>query len=180
MGFIRDLPHDLVEAFSATLEETAAADLLLHVIDCHDELWREKKIQVERVLHSLGSLNVPLLEVYNKVDLLPDLSVGLERDHNGTISIVRVSAKQGLGLEDLQQAIAERLCKDVVKGEITLLPTQAKIRAYLYDVGAVGHEQIDKQGNWVLEIALHKTRWDTLCAKFEGLADLRSATWKEE
>lgn len=180
VGFIRDLPHDLVDAFRATLEETAEADLLLHVIDCSDDLWREKKIQVEKVLHQIGTLNVPMLEVYNKIDLLPELTSGVERDHDGNVSIVRVSAKQHLGLVELQQAIGERLCKDVVKGEIVLLPTQAKIRAYLYEVGAVNEEKIDEQGNWVLDLMLHKERWNTLCAKFEGLEALISTSWKNE
>jgi len=171
VGFIRDLPHDLVDAFKATLKETADADLLLHVIDCSDDLWREKKIQVERVLHQIGSLNVPLLEVYNKIDLVGDLSPGFERDHNGTISIVRVSAKENLGIDDLQQAIAERLCKDVVRGELKLEPTQAKERAYLYNVGAIESEKVDKHGNWFLEITLQKARWDSLCNQFPGLAE---------
>lgn len=172
VGFIRDLPHDLVEAFKATLEETAQADLLLHVIDCHDPLWREKKIQVEKVLHQIGSLNVPLLEVYNKIDLVPELSAGLERDHKGNISVVRISAKQNLGLEELQLAIAERLCTDVVKGKIKLLPSQAKIRAYLYDVGAIEHEEMDDEGTYMLDITIQKERWDMLCKQFAELASL--------
>lgn len=172
VGFIRDLPHNLVDAFRATLEETAEADLLLHVIDCSDELWREKKIQVERVLHQIGSLNVPLLEVYNKIDLVPELSPGLERDYKGNISLVRISAKQNLGLEDLQKAIAERLCTDVVKGSLKLTPAQAKIRAYLYDVGAIGHEELDKEGNWLLDVTLQKERWNSLCMQFAELAEL--------
>jgi len=180
VGFIRDLPHDLVEAFSATLQETAEADLLLHVIDCHDALWREKKIQVERVLHQIGSLNVPVLEVYNKIDLLPELAAGFEKDHSGNISIVRVSAKSHQGLVELQQAIAERLCKDVVKGEIKLLPTQAKIRAYLYDVGAIDYDQVDEDGNWLLGVTIHRGRWESLCIKFDGLAKLISTSWKNE
>lgn len=172
VGFIRDLPHNLVDAFRATLEETAEADLLLHVIDCHDELWREKKIQVERVLHQIGSLNVPLLEVYNKIDLVPELLPGVERDYKGNILIVRISAKQNQGLEDLQLAIAERLCTDLIKGTIKILPTQAKLRAYLYDVGAVDHESIDEQGSWVLDITIQKERWDKLCTQFAELAEL--------
>ncbi len=180
VGFIRDLPHELVESFRATLEETKEADLLLHVIDCSDVLWRDKKIQVERVLHQIGALNVPLLEVYNKIDLQPELSVGLERDHKGNISIVRVSAKKNLGLDELQLAIAERLCTDVIKGRIKLLPTQAKIHAYLYDIGAVDQEFVDEHGNWLLDITLQKERWDSLCAKFEGLADLIFTSWKNE
>ncbi len=172
VGFIRDLPHNLVDAFRATLEETAEADLLLHVIDCHDELWREKKIQVERVLHQIGSLNVPMLEVYNKIDLVPELLPGVERDYKGNILIVRISAKQDQGLEELQSAIAERLCTDLIKGTIKILPTQAKLRAYLYDVGAVDNESIDEQGSWVLDITIQKERWDKLCAQFTELADL--------
>lgn len=172
VGFIRDLPHDLVEAFKATLEETTYADLLLHVIDCHDDLWREKKIQVEKVLHQIGALNVPLLEVYNKIDLVPELTAGVERDYKGNISIVRVSAVKNQGLEELLQAIAERLCTDVVKGTIKLLPSQAKIRSYLYEVGAVEREVLDDQGNCMLDITLQKERWDVLCKKFAELAKL--------
>lgn len=172
VGFIQDLPHDLVDAFRATLEETAQADLLLHVIDSHDPLWREKKVQVEKVLHEIGSLNVPLLEVYNKVDLLPDLQVGLERDYRGNISLVKIAAKKNLGLEDLKLAIAERLCADVVKGELTLSPMQAKVRAYLYEVGAIANEQINEDGGWLLEITLHKERWDRLTQQFSGLESL--------
>lgn len=180
VGFIRDLPHDLVEAFKATLQETAEADLLLHVIDSSDPLWREKKIQVERVLHQIGSLNVPMLEVYNKIDLVPNLTAAIERDHNGNITIARVSAKAELGLQDLEQAIAERLCQDVVKGVIKLLPTQAKIHANLYEVGAVNHEEIDQEGNWVLDITLQKERWDILCSQYKELKELITTSWKNE
>jgi len=141
----------------------------LHVIDGHDELWRDKKIQVERVLHQIGSLNVPMLEVYNKVDLLPGVSEGIERDHKGNISIVRISAKQNLGLNELQLAIAERLCTDVVAVVLQLPPTQAKIRAYLYEVGAINNEEVDAEGNWLLDITLHKERWDNLCKRFIDL-----------
>lgn len=176
VGFIRELPHDLVEAFKATLEETAQADLLLHVIDCHDPLWREKKIQVEAVLHQIGSLNVPLLEVYNKIDLVPELEPGIERDHKGNISLVRISAQENLGIEELKQAIAERLCTDVVKGKIKLLPGLAKIRAYLYAVGAIEHEETDEQGNFILDINLQKERWDILCKQFAELASLLPKT----
>lgn len=172
VGFIRDLPHNLVDAFRATLEETAEADLLLHVIDCHDELWREKKIQVERVLHQIGSFNVPLLEVYNKVDLVPGLSPGVERDYKGNILVVRVCAKHNQGLDGLVDAVAERLCTDLIKGTLTILPTQAKIRAYLYDVGAVEREVIDTQGNWILDIIIQKERWERLCSQFVELAGL--------
>lgn len=170
VGFIRDLPHDLVDAFRATLEETRDADLLIHVIDCHDVLWREHKVQVETVLTEIGALNVPRIEVYNKVDLLAGLDVGIDRDINGKASIVRVSAKKQLGLEELRQAISERVCGDIVQGLLILEPVQSKIRASLYDFGAVNSEEIDEQGNWKLDINLHKERWDTLCVNNIGLA----------
>lgn len=172
VGFIRELPHDLVEAFKATLEETVHADLLLHVIDCHDELWREKKIQVESVLHQIGSLNVPLLEVYNKIDLVPELNAGIERDHKGNVALVRISASENLGIENLMQAIAERLSSDIVKGKITLSPSLAKARAYLYGYGAIEHEENDKEGNFILDINLQKERWNKLCMQFAELASL--------
>lgn len=176
VGFIRDLPHDLVDAFSATLEETRDADLLLHVIDCHDDLWQERKLQVEAVLHQIGALNLPILEVYNKIDLLEEMPSGYERDHKGLIARVRVSAAKGLGLDELQEAIAERLCKDVVRGELRLSPMQARLRAMLYDIGAVDAEQVDEQGYWILNIAVHQQRWQSLCLEFDDLADLLGVT----
>ena len=72
VGFVRDLPHALVDAFKATLEETAQADLLLHVIDAASPNRREQREAVERVLHEIGAQRIPVIEVYNKIDLLPD------------------------------------------------------------------------------------------------------------
>ncbi|HMA31836.1 MAG TPA: GTPase HflX [Casimicrobiaceae bacterium] len=107
VGFIRDLPHDLVAAFSATLAEAADADLLLHVIDASAEDRDEQIEAVDGLLAEIGATEVPQIRVLNKCDLA-GIDVGVERDGCGNISTVRVSAATGLGLADLRAALAER------------------------------------------------------------------------
>ena len=107
VGFIRHLPHTLVEAFGATLEEACDADLLLHVVDSAC-LHREQQIlQVDKVLHEIGADRVPLILVMNQIDR-SGMQAGIERDEYGRISRVRVSAKTGQGLDYLKQALAEQ------------------------------------------------------------------------
>ena len=107
VGFIRDLPHDLVAAFSATLAEAADADLLLHVIDASAE-DRDGQIEaVDGLLSEIGATEVPQIRVLNKCDLA-GIDTGVERDGCGNISTVRVSAVTGAGLADLRAALAER------------------------------------------------------------------------
>jgi GTP-binding protein HflX len=105
VGFIRDLPHTLVEAFQSTLAEAAQADLLLHVIDAADPERALRQAAVHQVLQEVGAAEVPCLEVYNKIDLV-GLPPRVERDAHGRISRVWVSAAQGLGLDLIRQAIA--------------------------------------------------------------------------
>jgi len=106
VGFIRDLPHTLVAAFRATLEETVHADLLLHVVDAASPVREAQTEQVNAVLKEIGADQVPQLLVWNKIDRTP-LLPGIERDECGSISRVRVSARTGAGLEMLRDAIAE-------------------------------------------------------------------------
>lgn len=106
VGFIRDLPHTLVAAFRATLEETVHADLLLHVVDASSPLRNEQIAEVDKVLVEIGAGHVPRILVYNKIDqagVLPQI----QRDAHGTISRVFVSAKERQGLDLLRQAIAD-------------------------------------------------------------------------
>jgi len=105
VGFIRDLPHTLVEAFQSTLAEAAQADLLLHVIDAADPERALRQAAVHQVLQEVGAAEVPCLEVYNKIDLA-GLPPRVERDAHGRIVRVWVSAAQGLGLDLIRQAIA--------------------------------------------------------------------------
>jgi GTPase len=171
VGFIRDLPHHLVNAFQATLEETKDADLLLHVIDYHDELWHEHRLQVEAVLKQIGALNVPILEVYNKIDLL-NLDPSYARGDTGVITAVQVSANNETGIDILLNSIAERLATDVITGKLKLTPNFAKLRARLYEIGAVDEESLDKNGVWLLTITLRNERWQALCREFNELESL--------
>ena len=111
VGFVRDLPHKLVSAFSATLEETALADVLLHVVDTGHPAFERQMDDVDKVLEEIGAHEVPQLIVYNKIDLLSGeaaRAAGVLRDAAGRAVAVNVSVAQGLGLEDLRAAMIER------------------------------------------------------------------------
>jgi GTP-binding protein HflX len=106
VGFIRDLPHGLVAAFRATLEETVRADLLLHVVDASSAARHEQAAQVDEVLAEIGAGDIPQILVWNKIDAA-GRAPGIERDEYGRIRRVFVSARSGAGLADLRGAIAE-------------------------------------------------------------------------
>jgi GTP-binding protein HflX len=107
VGFIRNLPHSLVEAFRSTLEETRDAALLLHVVDAFSEERLELIAQVNKVLHTIGAEDVPQLEIYNKIDRIDGCKPRLERDASGRIRRVWLSAVSGEGIDLLRQALAE-------------------------------------------------------------------------
>ena len=111
VGFIRDLPHELVAAFHATLEATSQADSLLHVVDAASPIRDEQMAEVDKVLEEIGASDVPQIIVLNKLDLT-GLPPEVERDEYGSISRVRISARQGDGLELLRQALAEIALKN--------------------------------------------------------------------
>ncbi|MDK4568486.1 GTPase HflX [Kingella kingae] len=110
VGFVQDLPHKLVSAFSATLEETALADVLLHLVDASDPELERKIQDVNDVLAEIKADKIPQILVYNKIDLLPktEQSAGCLRDLQQQITAVRVSASSGTGLDDLRLALIER------------------------------------------------------------------------
>ncbi|HEX4985127.1 MAG TPA: GTPase HflX [Burkholderiales bacterium] len=106
VGFIRDLPHSLVAAFGATLEETVHADLLLHVVDASSPVREDQMAEVQKVLAEIGADGVRQVLVYNKIDAT-GLQPGVERDQYGKITAVRVSAKTGAGIEFLRSMLSE-------------------------------------------------------------------------
>ncbi|CAD6540058.1 GTPase HflX [Paraburkholderia hiiakae] len=110
VGFIRELPHQLVAAFRATLQETVQADLLLHVVDASSAVRLDQIDQVNKVLHDIGADTIRQVLVFNKIDAVPELAARggtVERDEYGNISRVFLSARTGVGLDALRSAIAE-------------------------------------------------------------------------
>ncbi len=154
VGFIRNLPHELIAAFSATLEQTCEADLLLHIVDCQQPDFFEVIKNVNSVLKDIGADKVPQLLVYNKIDLLIDCKPRLDRDSEGRPKRVWLSAKTGIGFDLLFQAIVELLGQQRIHCHITLTPQEAKQRALLYDLGAVKSETIDSAGNQRVELQI--------------------------
>ncbi|MCS4532718.1 GTPase HflX [Neisseria montereyensis] len=110
VGFVRDLPHKLVSAFSATLEETAMADILLHIVDVSHADFERQMDDVNTVLEEIGAHEVPQLIVYNKIDLLSGedkRAAGILRDVQGRVVAVNISVTENLGLDDLREALTE-------------------------------------------------------------------------
>jgi GTP-binding protein HflX len=163
VGFISHLPHRLVEAFKATLEETRSADLLLHVVDCATEERAEHSQQVREVLDEIGAGEVPQLEVYNKIDLLEG-EPRLERDGDGLPQRVWVSAASGAGMDILRAAIAELVGDDMVAEELALAPQEGALRAALYRLGAVRSERYGSDGVAHVSVRLPRADWERLLA----------------
>lgn len=165
VGFVSNLPHDLVEAFRATLEEVKDSDLLLHIIDAHDESWRNRVQEVEGVLAQIGAETVPRIEVYNKIDLLPQGNQPhCERNEAGKIHRVAISARLSQGFDLLEKAIVEQLSGKVQKGTLDLPPTAAKLRASLYDLGVVIQESqsTEESGGWKVDFEMPQFKWQEL------------------
>lgn len=165
VGFIRHLPHKLVEAFRATLEETTQATLLLHVIDCHDERRDDNMEQVENVLAEIGADEVPVLQVFNKIDLLDGFEPRIDRNEDGVPVRAWVSAVTGQGLELLFDALVERLAEDVVHHFVLLGPADGKLRALLHEAGSVLSEEHRETGDTVLEVRLQYRDWMQLLSR---------------
>ena len=154
VGFISHLPHRLVDAFRATLEEAASATLLLHIVDAAAE---ERAINIQRVdevLKEIDAHRLPTLMVYNKIDLLDNAQPRIERNDQGVPVAVWLSALSGEGMDLLLQAIVECLPSQIVHKHLQLQPDQGALRAALYSHKAVVSEQINEQGAINLEIKL--------------------------
>lgn len=163
VGFIRDLPHDLIAAFRATLEEAREARLLLHVVDAADPERMSRIQQVEEVLREIGAEEVPSLQVFNKIDLRPDEAPRIERDELGRPQRVYVSARSGAGLALLREAIVECIAPELAEQELVLPPAAGRLRAQLFGHHAVRAESVDEQGNFHLRVAMPYERLRGLC-----------------
>ncbi len=153
VGYIRDLPHHLIQAFHATLEETKDADLLLHVIDVSDPNWLENVASVEKVLQEIGIAELKLIQVFNKIDLQAGWPAKLDYEDN--TCKVWVSSVTGAGMDLLREAIIHKLYGNVIEEEIVLAVDEAKLRAQLYQLGAVLSETLIDEGGWRLKIRIN-------------------------
>ena len=169
VGFLRDLPHDLISAFKSTLQETTEASLLLHVIDCADNRKLENIEAVNQVLEEIGAQEVTRLLVYNKIDQLENVAPHIEYDEKHLPSAVYISANSGSGLDLLLEAIRLRLTEHILNLQITLPPSDGKLRHAFYQLNCVEKEEINEQGEFLLNIRLEKTEWLKLVKRFTQL-----------
>lgn len=156
VGFIRDLPHKLVEAFQATLEESREADLLLQVVDISDPNWREETETVDLVLEEIGANDIPRILVFNKIDKqdgwIPKV------DDNENTCKVWVSAATGAGLDLLKETITTKLHGSIIEEDVILSAQQAKIHAKLHSANAIIKEEPTDEGGWRLKIRISKAK----------------------
>ena len=154
VGFISHLPHRLVDAFRATLEEAASSNLLMHVVDASAEDRSVNIVRVNEVLKEINAHDLPALMIYNKIDLLDDVQPHIERNEEGIPVAVWVSALAGEGLELLLRAVVECLPNKIVHQHLQLQPSQGAFRAALYSQKAVLSEQSADSGVINLEVKL--------------------------
>lgn len=164
VGFIAHLPHKLVEAFKATLEETLNADLLLHVVDAASDDRDDNIYEVHDVLAEIGAEEIPRLEVFNKLDLL-EQEPRIDRNADGVPIRVWVSAVTGAGTDLMLQAVSELVGQDMVAQELALKPDQGSLRAAFYNLGAVESENFNDEGVAHLSVRLPRADWNRLMKK---------------
>ncbi len=153
VGFIRHLPHKLVEAFKSTLEEVAEADLLLHVVDGANPERREQMQEVDAVLTEIQAHAIPQIIVFNKIDLTGE-PAHLERDAAGAVNKVWLSAQTGEGMELLQQALSEHYRRHRLRRQLRLPPSAGRLRAQIHQHLHVVQETDQPAGGWQMEIEL--------------------------
>jgi len=159
VGFIRHLPHDLVNAFRSTLQETAEARLLLHVIDSADDNRDGNIAEVNKVLKQIGADELPCIQVMNKIDLT-GTPARVDLDEHGQVRRVWLSVHSGEGIELLEETLLEIFRKQMVEGELVLAPSEARLRARLFELGAVREENVDDKGQIHLQISITRRDLD--------------------
>jgi GTP-binding protein HflX len=162
VGFIRHLPHDLVAAFKATLQETQEADLLLHVIDYADEQYLEYTDQVNEVLDEIGAGEVPQLLVCNKIDRLEGVVPKIDRDDTGRPIRVWISAQDGLGIDLLKNALTECLHREMVEYQLKVPPNEGRLRGMLYNLNCIAQQSYSEDGDWLVDIKMLESDWNKI------------------
>jgi len=155
VGFVSDLPHELIAAFRATLQEAREADLLLHVIDISDPYRMERQHDVETVLESIGADRIPAIRVFNKIDRTGQ-EARVQHDEAGMPVSVSISAASGAGVEDLLNAVSDFLASERINRWIELKGQDGRLRAHLFELGVVSEERIAENGSWMLHVDVPK------------------------
>ena len=174
VGFVRQLPHDLVAAFKATLTETREASLLLHVVDAADHRREANIEQVNNVLQEIGAEEVPRILVYNKIDAVPDAKPRLVEAAHGEPARVYLSAHTGEGVDLLLGWLSARFAEALVQGWCRLPPSAGRERAALYEMGAVIEESSGPEGALDLHIRLPRRRLEELFRESGFIPELQA------
>ena len=161
VGFIRDLPHELVDAFRSTLTETLESDLILHVIDDSDDERDQRVADVNRVLSGIGAAQVPQFLVFNKIDRSGH-APKIELAENGEPASAWVSALKNDGLDGLLEAIAIRVSGGWTEGWLRVTPAQGKLRAQLFAANAIIEEHQLEDGSVDIRLAMDKSDYERL------------------
>ncbi len=169
VGFISHLPHDLVAAFRSTLQETVSASLLLHVIDAAGPQRAACIAEVNSVLRQIGADRVPQIEIYNKIDLLENQQSRVERDEEGTIRRIWLSATERDGMDLLLEALVEFFQQEHIRRVFRLAPGDGRLRAKLFSVATVIDERVTEEGGWELELELSRREYERLLRREGGL-----------
>ncbi|AVJ15945.1 GTPase HflX [Serratia sp. MYb239] len=169
VGFIRHLPHDLVAAFKATLQETRQASLLLHVIDAADSRVDENIEAVNSVLTEIESDEIPTLLVMNKIDMLDDFVPRIDRNDENLPIRVWLSAVSGEGIPLLYQALTERLSGEIAHHELRLPPRAGRLRSRFYQLQAIEKEWNEEDGSIGMVVRMPIVEWRRLCKQEHDL-----------
>jgi GTP-binding protein HflX len=172
VGFIRHLPHDLIAAFKATLQETQQADLLLHVVDYADEQFRENIDQVNEVLDEIDADDIPQLMICNKIDRMEGVEAKIDRDDQGRPVRVWVSAQQNIGIDLLFTAISECLAENMVVHRLRIPPEQGKLKSVFYSMNCISSQSYAEDGDWQVEVRMAHSDWRRLVKRTDD--DLES------
>jgi GTPase len=163
VGFIRHLPHELVASFKSTLQEASEADFLLHVVDAHAENRDETIAEVNLVLAEIGADKIPCIQVFNKIDLLENAQPRVDRDGDGNLLRVWLSAETGQGIDLLINVLAEQFAPTKTKRKCYLRSDQGQIRAKLFTCAKIIDEHINDSGGFDMTIEIDN--------KYLGLLD---------
>jgi GTPase len=167
VGFIRHLPHDLIAAFKATLQETQQANLLLHVVDYADEHYLENTDQVNQVLEEIGADDIQQLVVCNKIDRMEGISPRIDRDEDNMPIRVWLSAQEGIGIDLLLSAITECLSTNMVQHRLRIPPSLSKLRGVFYELNCIAEQSYTEEGDWQVDVRMAHSDWQRLIKRSE-------------